>query len=82
MLAFALRHLGMSPQVPKSAPWCYNTNKTGLQPVSRPLELVNYFEGWVKGPSKQTDRTDDGWMQSTFGAKAENTAPQNTCKNL
>ena len=46
-------------------------NKTGLQPVLRPVELVHYFGGWVKGPSKQTDRTDGGWVQSTFGAKAE-----------
>ena len=35
---------------------CYN--KTGLQPVSRPVELVHYFGGWVEGPSKQTDRQD------------------------
>ena len=47
------------------------SNKTGLQPVSRPVELVNYFGGWVEGPSKQTDRTDGEWVQSTFGAKAE-----------
>ena len=33
-------------------------NKTGLQPVSRPVELVHYFGGWVEGPSKQTDRQD------------------------
>ena len=46
-------------------------NKTGLQPVSRPVELVHYFGGWVEGPSKQTDRTGGGWVQSTFGAKAE-----------
>ena len=46
-------------------------NKTGLQPVSRPLELVHYFGGWVEGPKKQTDRTNSGWVQSTFGAKAE-----------
>ena len=24
-------------------------NKTGLQPVSRPVEQVHYFGGWVKG---------------------------------
>ena len=24
-------------------------NKTGLQPVSRPVELVHYFGGWVEG---------------------------------
>ena len=46
-------------------------NKTCLQPVSRPVELVHYCEGWVEGASKQTDRTDGGWVQSTFGAKAE-----------
>ena len=46
-------------------------NKTGLQPVSRPVELVHYFGGWIEGLSKQTDRTDGGWVQSTFGAKAE-----------
>ena len=46
-------------------------NKTGLQPVSRPVELVYYFGGWVEGPSKQTGRTDGGWVQSTIGAKAE-----------
>ena len=46
-------------------------NKTGLQPVSRPVELVHYFGGWVEGPSKQTDRTDGGWVHKTFGAKAE-----------
>ena len=46
-------------------------NKTGLQPVSRPVELVHYFGGWVECPSKQRDRTDGGLVQSTFGAKAE-----------
>ena len=35
------------------------------------LELVHYFGGWVEGPSEQTDRTDGGWVPSTFGAKAE-----------
>ena len=35
-------------------------NKTGLQPVPRPVELVHYFGGWVEGTSKQTDRTDGG----------------------
>ena len=35
------------------------------------MKLVNYFGGWVEGPSKQTDRTDGGWVQSNFGAKAE-----------
>ena len=25
-------------------------NKTGLQPVSRPVELVYSFGGWVEGP--------------------------------
>ena len=24
-------------------------NKTGLQPVSRPVDLVHYFGGWVEG---------------------------------
>ena len=24
-------------------------NKTGLQPVSRPVERVHYFGGWVEG---------------------------------
>ena len=47
-------------------------NKTGLQPVSRPVELVHYFGGWVEGASKRTDRTDGGLAQSTFGAKAAN----------
>ena len=47
------------------------SNKTGLQPVSRPVELVHYFGGWVEGPRKQTDRTDGGWVQSIFGAKTE-----------
>ena len=46
-------------------------NKTGLQPVSRPVELVDYFRGWVEGASKQTDRTDAGGVQSTFVAKTE-----------
>ena len=46
-----------------------NINKTGLQPVSRPVELVHYFGGWVEGPSKKTDRTDGGWAHSTLGAK-------------
>ena len=55
-------------------------NKTGLQPVSRPMELVHYFGGWVECPSKQTDRTDGGWVQSTFGAKAEET-PVKTAGN-
>ena len=31
-----------------------NDNKTGLQPVSRPVELVLYFGGWVEGPNRQT----------------------------
>ena len=44
-------------------------NKTGLEPVSRPVELVYYFGRWVEGPSKQTGRTDGGWVQSTFGAR-------------
>ena len=26
---------------------------------------------WRVGPNKLTDRTDGGWVQSTFGAKAE-----------
>ena len=52
------------------------TNKTGLQPVSRPVELVYYFRGWVEVASKQTDRTDGGWVQSTFGAKAEQIGQQ------
>ena len=38
---------------------CSTGNKTGLQPVSRLVELVLYFGGWVEGP-KQTDRTDGG----------------------
>ena len=42
------------------------------QPVSRPVELVHYFAGWVEGASKRTDRTDCGCAQSTFGAKAAN----------
>ena len=29
----------------------------------------DYFGGWVEGPSKQADRTDGGWVQSTMGAK-------------
>ena len=33
------------------------------------MELVHYFGGWLEGPSKQTDRTDGGWVQSTFGAR-------------
>ena len=33
------------------------------------MELVHYFGGWVEGPSKQTDGTDGGWVQSTFGAE-------------
>ena len=27
----------------------YKTNKTGLQTVSRPMEQVDYFEGWGVG---------------------------------
>ena len=46
-------------------------NKTGLQLVSRPVDLVHFFGGWVEGLSKQTDRTDGGWVQSIFGDKAE-----------
>ena len=41
-------------------------NKTGLQPVSRPVELVDYFGGWVEGQSKQTDRTDGGWCYVVY----------------
>ena len=26
-----------------------NLNKTGLRPVSRPVEQVQYFRGWVQG---------------------------------
>ena len=46
-------------------------NKTGLQHVSRPVELVHYVGGWVEGASKQRDLTNGGWVQSIFGAKAE-----------
>ena len=35
------------------------------------MELGHYFGGWVESPSKQTDRTEGGWVQSTFGAKVE-----------
>ena len=28
----------------------FPSNKTGLQPISRPVELVHYFGGWVEGP--------------------------------
>ena len=49
----------------------FRSNKTGFQPVSRPAELVHYFGGWVEDQSKQTDRTDGAWVQSTFNAKAE-----------
>ena len=48
-------------------------NKTGLQPASRPVELVHYFGGLVEGPSKRTDRPYGGWVHSTFGAKTEQT---------
>ena len=48
-----------------------NCVKKKTEPVSRPVELVHYFGEWVEGPSKRTDRTDGGWVQSTFGAKAE-----------
>ena len=34
------------------------------------MEQVHYFGGWVEGASKQTGRTDGGWVQSTFSAKA------------
>ena len=33
--------------------------------------MVHYFGGWVEGASNNTDRTNGGWVQSTFGAKAE-----------
>ena len=29
----------------------FQANKAGLQPVSRPGELVHYFGRWVEGPS-------------------------------
>ena len=32
-------------------------NKTGLQPVSRPLEQVLYFEGWGVGAKSLDDKT-------------------------
>ena len=42
---------------------CININKTGLQPVSRSVEWVHYFGGWVEGanlfvprPCRQTRR--------------------------
>ena len=35
------------------------------------MELVHCFGGWVEYLSKQRDRTDGGFVQSTFGAKAE-----------
>ena len=34
---------------------CFKTCGTG-----------SLFGGWVEGPSKQTDRTDGEWVQSTF----------------
>ena len=40
----------------------HDQTRQGLQPVPRPVELVHYFGGWVEGPSKQTDRTDGGWI--------------------
>ena len=39
--------------------------------MSRPVEQVHYFGEWVEVPSKQTDRTVGGWVQTTFSAKAE-----------
>ena len=35
------------------------------------MKLVHCFGGWVEGASKQTDRTDGEWVNSTFGTKAE-----------
>ena len=40
------------------------------------MELVYYFRGWVEVASKQTDRTDGGWLQSIFGAKHEQIGQQ------
>ena len=59
-----------------------NARKTGLQPVSRPMELFFYFGGGVEGASKQTDRTDSGWVQSTFGAKAGQIKLARRCRNV
>ena len=42
----------------------------GCQGVAQPGDDI-YFGGWVKGPSKQTERTNGGWVQSAFGAKDE-----------
>ena len=33
------------------------TNKTGLQPVSRPVELVHYFGGWLEGAKSLCAKT-------------------------
>ena len=41
---------------------CATFNKTGLQPASRPVEQVHYFEGWdvgaksLAGKTLQTDK--------------------------
>ena len=55
---------------------CHNTlTATAYQLIYTTLYLCiksgHYFGGWVEGPSKQTDWADGGWVQSTFGAKAE-----------
>ena len=31
-------------------------NKTGLQHVSRPVEQIHYFEGWVEGANPFVQR--------------------------
>ena len=53
-------------------------NKTGLQPVPRPVQQVHYFEGWVEGAKphwcqgfadRQTHRTDGGTRCTKVGTK-------------
>ena len=44
-----------SPEIINGTSYNHKVNKTGLQPVSRPVELVHFFGGWVEGASKQTD---------------------------
>ena len=60
------------------------SSKNCLQPVSKPVEQVSLLGGgclslWVPWVSKQTgqaDRTGGRWVQSPFGADAEQTDRQ------
>ena len=52
-----------------------NSNKTGLQPVSRPVEQVHYFGGWVEG-------TKSLWCQGFADRQPYRTGWGSRCKKV